>query len=410
VSLDRLDIALLFPRISAPSGGVEVTLKVIEHAGAANVRYTAFLTKDNILSAEVTRRLEDLVRDGHLEIRSIANGGTAPPQGSYDGMVVTSEFWMPALRKAIRAGLRAPLYVKVHQLPYLGTLDVLKAVGIDEPTLVDLARFPLVASRILRAPVPFFAFQLAACGLSVRALGRRPDARVMAVTPVTSRNLRAFGYRGPLFVPPVHVGIEADRLGASAPESGPTEYDGVYVGRFHPHKGFLDLPFVAAHLKRRLGRDVRIAVCGSSQFPRHQEIFDRLVRSLGVRDNLVMLGWLSQEDLYKTMRRSRALLYPSYVDAFSITVLESLCLGVPIVAYGIDALRMIWSSRSGVFLSRVGDPAALADVYARLEGEGGFQEARHTMRSQIADLLKEYTWERAVRFERDFYESRAVGG
>jgi glycosyltransferase involved in cell wall biosynthesis len=324
-------------------------------------------------------------------------------------MVATSEFWMPALRKAERAGLRAPLFVKVHQLPYLGTLDVLKTVGVEDPTPVDLVRLPLVASRVLQAPVSLIAFQLAACGLSVRALARRKGARVMAVTPVTSANLRTFGFRRPLFVPPVHVGVEPDRLATAHPD-GAIEYDGVYVGRFHPHKGFLDLPLLAAHLRRRLRRDVRIAVCGSPQFARHEETFRRLVRSLRVEDDLVLLGWQSQAGLYETMRRSRALLYPSYVDAFSITVLESLCLGVPVLAYGIDALRMIWSNRAGVFLSPVGDAAAFAEAYADLESIGRFDEARRAMRSQAADLMREYTWERAVRYERDFYEGRGIGG
>jgi glycosyltransferase involved in cell wall biosynthesis len=209
-------------------------------------------------------------------------------------------------------------------------------------------------------------------------------------------------------VPPVHVGVEPDRLATAHPD-GAIEYDGVYVGRFHPHKGFLDLPLLAAHLRRRLRRDVRIAVCGSPQFARHEETFRRLVRSLRVEDDLVLLGWQSQAGLYETMRRSRALLYPSYVDAFSITVLESLCLGVPVLAYGIDALRMIWSKRAGVFLAPVGNAAAFADAYAELETAGRFDEARRAMRSQAAELMHEYTWERAVRYERDFYEGRAVG-
>ena len=411
MSPDQLHMALLFPRISVPSGGVEVTLKIIEHADAANLQYTAFLSKDNILSLEVTRRLEDLAAAGRLDLRSLANGHRVPPDASYDGMVVTSEFWMPALNKATRAGLRASLFVKVHQLPYLGTLDVLKAVGVEDPTPVDLARIPFVAARLLRSPISFASFQVGACALNVRTLARRRDAKVMAVTSVTSRNLRAFGYRRRLYVPPVHVGMEADRFRGGA--SGDIEYDGVYVGRFHPHKGFLDLPAIAAHMKRRLRRDVRIAVCGSPQVPRHVEMFDRLVRSHGVGENLVMLRFLSQDTLYETIRRSRALLYPSYVDAFSITVLESLCLRVPVVAYGIDALRMIWGARAGVFLSEVGSPEAFADLYARLEASGRFDEARSLMGPQAEALLREYTWERAVRFEREFYEglwSTAAGG
>src|SRR5437879_12682196 len=115
------------------------------------------------------------------------------------------------------------------------------------------------------------------------------------------------------------------------------------------------------------GRDVQIAVCGSPQFPRHLALFERRVRSLGVEKNLAMLRWLSREDLYATIRRSKLLLYPSYVDAFSITVLESRCLGVPVLAYAIAALRTVWAARKGGYLSPVGNPTASAPPHAEPE-------------------------------------------
>ena len=123
-----------------------------------------------------------------------------------------------------------------------------------------------------------------------------------------------------------------------------------------------------------------------------------------------MLGWRTQEELYDTIRDSKALLYPSYVDAFSITVLESLCLGVPVVAYDIDALRMIWGGRHGVFLSPVGRPEAFANLYATLEADSRLDAARDQARSHSPELLREYTWVRAVRDEREFYDRALSSG
>src|SRR2546422_141120 len=208
------------------------------------------------------------------------------------------------------------------------------------------------------------------------------------------------------FVPDIHVGVEPDAVRTSTEEE-PITYDGVYVGRFHPHKGFLDLPLIAARMNQALGRDVKIAVCGSPQFPRHLALFERRVRALGVEKNLVMLRWLSRENLYATIRRSKLLLYPSYVDAFSITVLESLCLGVPVLAYAIDALRMIWAARKGVYLSPVGNPTAFAARYAELERTGALSSIRKETARQVEVLEREFTWERAVKQERAFLESAA---
>jgi glycosyltransferase involved in cell wall biosynthesis len=401
---EQLEIALFFPRLTVHSGGVERTLKVVEYGHRANLHFTAFVSSDVIQDREVQRRLDSLERSGLLALQRI--GSNHAPHGRFDAAMIPSEFWIPALRRIRSQGIRAPVFIEFHQLPYIGTFDVLKTVGVDDPTMFDLVRFPFVSSRILGDGVPFFAFQTVACLSSVRSLARFREGSVMAVTPVTAKNLASLGYPKKPFVPEIHVGVEPDSVRGPS-EGDPLMYDGVYVGRFHPHKGFLDLPLIAARMNKALGRDVKIAVCGSPQFPRHLALFERRVRALGVEKNLVMRRWLSREDLYATIRRSKVLLYPSYVDAFSITVLESLCLGVPVLAYGIDALRMIWAGRKGVYLSPVGNPTALAQRYADLERAQAFSTIRNEMARQAEVLEREFTWERAVEQERAFLAGTA---
>lgn len=398
---EQLDVAMSFPRISVHSGGMERTLKVLEHGERASIHFTALVSPDVLRDQVVLDRLRALARSGRISLQPLGNGGVEI--GSYDGLIIPSEFWFPALRRARRAGVQAAPYVEFHQLPYVGTLDVLRSVGVEDPGVLDLVRLPFASAQTLGDSLVFFAFQTVACLASVRALARRRGARVMAVTDVTAKNLRALGYRQDPYVPPVHVGVEGEAIARAGRDDPPVEYDGVYVGRFHPHKGFLDLPLIAAGL-RRWKEDVRVAVCGAAQFRRHEAEFHRRVRALGVEENLVLLRWLSQEDLYATVRRSRALLYPSYVDAFSITVLESLCLGIPVVAYAIDALEMIWSRRRGVFTSPVGRPEALAKRFRDLAERGELDDARRLARAQVPELLRDYTWDRVVAFERDFLD------
>jgi len=397
-----LEVALFFPRITVHSGGVERTLKVIEYSDQVGIRFTAFISPDVIRSPEVMRRLESLTQSDRLRLRSPGSNRSDPV--SYDAILIPSEFWLPALKRARKEGIKAPVFIEFHQLPYIGTFDVLKTIGVDQPGTLDLFRLPFVASKVLGDVVPFFAFQTFACVSSVRSLSRFRDGHVMAVTGVTSKNLQALGYDGRLFVPKVHVGIEPDSIRPTNGSKPEIQYDGVYVGRFHPHKGFLDLPRIVARMKKALGRKVNIAVCGSPQFPRHLAAFEKRAKAFGVEENLTMLQWLPRDELYATIRRSRVLLYPSYVDAFSITVLESLCLGVPVLAYGIDALEMIWSDKRGVFLSPVGDTDALATKYAELDHESRFEDARREARKQVGRMVEEFSWGRAVEEERVFLE------
>jgi len=407
----ELQVAVFLPNTSVVGGALVRTLKVIEHSRRANLRYTAYLSPEVNKSREVDGRLQDLHREGKLELVQLRTRRAKAMDAPYDLLVVPSEFWIQPLNRARFAGISAPPLVELHALPFIGSLDVLKSVGRESPTRRDLVKLPLLSTRVFGDSAAVAAFQSLACLVSTRALGRLRDAKVMAVTPVVSKQLSSIGFPGTPFVPPVHVGVEDGPIHEANEDETEPLYDAVFVGRFHSRRGLLDLPVVVAHLKKILGREVNVAVCGGPQQPAHFERFQRLVRALNVGSNLTMLGFLSSpRDLYSVVRRARVLLYPSYADSFSITVLEALCLGVSVVAYDIDALRMIWGGRKGVHRVPIGDVRALATETARILSTSDSDEVREDLRRQSSALLEEYAWDRVVRWERAFYEWDGNGG
>ena len=344
---DELRVAFVIPKVDAFSGGIERSLKLLEYSDRADIRYTVFLPAEGVPNAEVEAQLVALEGAGRTEIRRLAvrHGGVGDV---FDVTVIPTEYWWGAWKRARAGGLRAPYCLDFMQLPYIGTLDILKVVRIDDPALRNLVMVPFIQAKVYSEGLLRSAYQTLASIVSVRSSSRVRGARVLALTSVVEKNLQAIGYRGHAFVPSCPAGIDRAMLTDPARTDEPLEYDAIYVGRFHPQKGFLDLPRVVAHLKNLLRREVRIAVCGGSDTPGHMARFQASVRALGFERNLKILGRIPKADLYRMIRRSKILLYPSYVDAFSITVLESLCLGVPVVAYNIDAMRMIWSLRKAV--------------------------------------------------------------
>lgn len=405
---DELRVAFVIPKVDAFSGGIERSLKLLEYSDRADIRYTVFLPSEGVPNAEVEAQVAALERAGRIEIRrlSVRQGDLGEV---YDVTVIPTEYWWGAWKRARAGGLRAPYCLDFMQLPYIGTLDILKAVRIDEPSLRNLGIVPFLQAKVYSEGLVNSAYQTLASIVSVRWSSRIRDARVLALTAVVEKNLDAIGYRGQAFVPSCPAGIDRTMLADPARTDQPFEYDAIYVGRFHPQKGFLDLPLVVAHLKELLRREVKIAVCGGSDTPGHMARFQASVRALGIERNLTILGRIPKANLYQMIRRSKILLYPSYVDAFSITVLESLCLGVPVAAYNIDAMRMIWSLRKAVFCAPVGDPRALAELAATLVTDPGLGEAREAAQAQSGSLPDEYTWQKVVAEERRFYDSAISG-
>ncbi len=400
----ELRVALIVPNIDAYSGAVERTVKVIEHSTAANLRYTAFLPKEGASNAELGRDLERLARSDRLELRTLASGSSWTDESRFDAIAIPTEYWWGPWKRGRASGLKGTYCLEFHLLPYVGTLDLLKSAGVSTPRLKSLAMLPLLLHQRYGEGLSASVYNTIACAATVRGLSSVETPRILAISKAIARHMRSMGHRGHLYVPDCPNGIEPEEVRKARTNDDPVLYDGIFVGRFHPQKGFFDVPFLAAHLRSRLRRDVRIAVCGGSDAPGQREKFDAMVRRLGVENNVEVLGRIPKRDLYTAMRQSRALLYPSYVDGFPITVLESLCLGVPVIGYDTDALALSWGDEKALFRTPVGDPETLAELYSTLDKDGRLDRAREEARAHSERLLEAHTWAKVVHDQRIFFE------
>ena len=133
----------------------------------------------------------------------------------------------------------------------------------------------------------------------------------------------------------------------------------VFPARLSISKGLADLLLVSALLKRTYPNFKLLLTGSSSRIVESQ--MRRIISNLGLKDNVVLLGYMRRDHDYWSLRRKAKLtLYPSHVDSFSYTVLESLLLGVPVVAYNIPALKLNYGGVEGLYLVEEGDIEALA--------------------------------------------------
>lgn len=82
-------------------------------------------------------------------------------------------------------------------------------------------------------------------------------------------------------------------------------------------------------------------------------------KKIGLEDKVSFKGYIPRIERFKLLASARLMLYPSHVDSFSYTVLESLFLGTPVVGYRIPALEIYYGEQSGVILEEEGDIEAL---------------------------------------------------
>jgi len=140
------------------------------------------------------------------------------------------------------------------------------------------------------------------------------------------------------------------------------------VGRMVPKKGF-DILLRAAALARSHGAEFELHFVGDGP---EREDLERLASGLGLRDQTVFHGRLTQEELLPLYEGAAALACASIVtedgdrDGIPNVLLEALAMGVPVVATTTGGIPEVIEHEKTGLLARPGDPAALAEQLERI--------------------------------------------
>jgi len=133
----------------------------------------------------------------------------------------------------------------------------------------------------------------------------------------------------------------------------------VYFGRIYPGKGCFDLVEAWSTVEKEIP-EAELWVIGSFASDRVKYEFFKNIKELKLR-NVRYLGYIRhREKLYETVSKAKLLMYPSYEDAFPLTVLEALALGLTVVAYDIPAIKYVYGGLKPVKIVGRGDVVSLA--------------------------------------------------
>ncbi|HAF27227.1 MAG TPA: hexosyltransferase [Lachnospiraceae bacterium] len=165
----------------------------------------------------------------------------------------------------------------------------------------------------------------------------------------------------------------------------------IYVGRIdygkNCHKLFDDFMKIKDGLSVEKPEDTKIA----------EELKDLRLVLLGKpmidipeRNDIVSLGFVSEKDKYDAMAGAVALILPSEFESFSIVVLESMALKVPVIVNGDCAVTSSHCKKSGAGFTYK-DPEELKDKIMTLMSD---EELRRQMGEKGAEYVREnYRWD-----------------
>ena len=170
---------------------------------------------------------------------------------------------------------------------------------------------------------------------------------------------------------------------SSIPEPKEKRFDAVFVGRFHPQKGVLELIDIWNHVVKRK-KDARLAIIGVGDLER--EIKEK-IRVYGLKGNIVLFGFKDGVEKLRIFKDSKVVVHPAIYDSGGMASCEAMACGLPGVSFDLPALRTYYPK--GMLKTPCYDLKAFAENILWLLNDENL--CRRTARDAL-DWAKEWDW------------------
>jgi glycosyltransferase involved in cell wall biosynthesis len=171
----------------------------------------------------------------------------------------------------------------------------------------------------------------------------------------------------------------------------------LFVGTLEPRKNLVTL-LQAYHALRDRGLAQRLVAVGARGW--RDSAFHAQLRSLGLEDDVVLPGYVPDEDLPAIYSAADLFAFPSLREGFGLPVLEAMACGVPVVTSNVSALPEVVGD-AGLLVSPR-DVPALAAAIERVLADPHLQQA---LRAKGMARAAFFSWDRAARETLAVYES-----
>ena len=134
----------------------------------------------------------------------------------------------------------------------------------------------------------------------------------------------------------IRGGVDIE-MAESVSEDNNKKYDAVFIGRFHPTKGVLELIDVWRIVCKKKP-NAKLALIGVGEL--EQEMRNK-VKQFELDEKISFLGFLDGVEKYKVFSKSKIALYPAVLDHWSMAPVEAMAMGLPLVTFDVETLRYL---------------------------------------------------------------------
>ena len=162
----------------------------------------------------------------------------------------------------------------------------------------------------------------------------------------------------------------------------------MYVGAIQPRKNLINLLKAFSIFKKRLQSNMKLVLAGRMQWK--NEEFYRLLKTYKYRDDVVLTGYLPEEELSLLLGSAYALVYPSLFEGFGVPVIEAMKCHVPALTSRGSSMEEI--AIDGAMYFDANNHADIADKMMLIYKD-------ETLRNKLIEnaklVVEKYNWEKS---------------
>jgi len=173
------------------------------------------------------------------------------------------------------------------------------------------------------------------------------------------------------------------------------EFDAAFLGRVETNKGIKDLLEAWGSVVKEKS-NARLLIIGTGSFLSKAKIYSE---ELNLRDNVIFPGPVYTQEKFRYLKMSRIFVFPSFTEGWSLSVIEAMACGLPVLGYDIPFFKEISKDCKSVITVPKGDSERLTgEILNFLNKEGLLREY-----SKISmDFAERYDWNKIAKRELEF--------
>ena len=172
---------------------------------------------------------------------------------------------------------------------------------------------------------------------------------------------------------------------ALIPEPRDKRFDAVFIGRFHPQKGVLELMDIWRYVCERR-KDAKLAMIGVGEL---ESEVQAKIKKCGLENNIVLFGFKDGVKKLKIIKNSRVVVHPAIYDSGGMAACEAMACGLPGLSFDLPALRTYYPK--GMLKAPCYDLKRFAENILRLLND---EELYRKTAKDALDWAREWDWDK----------------